>query len=196
MANWGLRGRVIYFPGQKWRPESDVIDEATNQKRSTIAVKFGNQMLRIPFMLTFAVLVLWNHALSNRLPDGIVDKVASDSIILYPGFFLWNEQTVLIAEGDLGSEIIRYQEIVDHSNTDFGDLPESVIRLVVAPVLSGARAFVIEVSQDTIVVSVRSADRIETALRYLLRLKREAEKSSPDYGLIFIRCGLYRLDNF
>lgn len=119
-----------------------------------------------------------------------------DTVLLYPGFFQWDENTVLRPEGILHQNILRYQEMLDHTNTDFSDTPRTSILLTIDSVRLNDRKFMIEITRDTIQVSAFSLQNMDAALNQLLQLKNEAKMNSPDYGLIYIRCGMYRYENF
>lgn len=148
------------------------------------------------FILPIIFMTTWITRLTAGSPDLHVDKTGPDSVILYPGFFLWDERTVLTVESEMSRNMTGYQEMLDHSNTDFSDHPVSVIQLCIDGEISDEDAFIIEVTQDTIFVKAPSMEKLDTALGHLYRMKKTAERNSPDYGLIYIRCGFYRYDNF
>ena len=121
----------------------------------------------------------------------------TDSTVYLPGYFTWNENTV-IRTGELpSSRILQYQSILDHSNTDFSDNPESVILIKLGMNDSvGHPEYSIKISQDTIIVRALSEITLLKGLDHLRNMKRDAENDSPDYGLLYLPCGLYYSKNF
>lgn len=118
-----------------------------------------------------------------------------DTVIYFSGSFQWNEGTVVQPGPRLRPHVMKYLDILDHVNVDFGDHPESVILLTVSE-NTELKKVEIQVLEDTILVTSPDLKSMEFALHRLAEMKKESEQESPDYGLIYIRCGLYRFENF
>ena len=118
-----------------------------------------------------------------------------DTIVYFPGAFQWDERTVVQPPSHLVEEVTRYLDILDHVNVDFGVDPQSVVRLVLQQE-AGYTGFEILVLEDTIQVTAATEPDLDRALHRLAEMKKDGERRSPDYGLIYIRCGLYRFENF
>lgn len=148
------------------------------------------------FAVSLVVLLLTTFSVRGGGITGGESVLPQDTVILYPGFFQWDENTVLKPQGELHQNILRYQQMLDHTNTDFSDTPRTSILLAIDSVRLTDRKFMIEITRDTIQVSAFSLKSMDAALNHLLHLKNEAKTNSPDYGLIYIRCGMYRYENF
>lgn len=136
-------------------------------------------------------------------PLARIEKPTSvDTVIYYPGFFNWDINTVIKIRNGQASDILRYQEILNHSNTDFSEQPNSLILIDIdfamadSPDVTGHPSYSITISEDTVHLTASSKEAVATALARLHSIKMRAEKNSPDYGLIYLRCGLYRVENF
>lgn len=145
------------------------------------------------FMMFFIFIPCW-WSWSEIPPHCSWNSLKQDTIIYFPGFFQWDEGTVVQTSSSLSDNIVHYLEILDHVNVDFSESPESVV--LISKNSKDDLRYEIRVSEDTIRVSAPQTGSIESALRYLLNLKKNAENRSPDYGLIYIRCGLYRFEEF
>lgn len=118
-----------------------------------------------------------------------------DTVIYFSGSFQWNEGTVVQPGPRLRPHVMKYLDILDHVNVDFGDNPESVILLMISG-NTELKKVEIRVLEDTILVESPDLKSMEFALNRLAEMKKESEQESPDYGLIYIRCGVYRFENF
>ncbi len=147
------------------------------------------------FIVVISFLIYSEQSWSQSEYLGI-ESTPADSVVYEPGFFRWSDNTVITPENAPSSQILQYQEILDHTNTNFSERPESLILLRVDTVSSDELAYVIAISQDTIQVAAPSVNKMNKALRYLRKMKEDAKKETPDYGLIFLRCGTYLTNNF
>lgn len=147
----------------------------------------------------FVILFLLRAATSQSSAQPLysaTDTLPADSIVYEPGYFRWNENTVITIKNAPASQILEYQETLDHTNTVFDEDPESLVIIEIGAVDPDRFAYVIGISQDTIWVTARSENDIKTALQHLHKMKMNAEKDSPDYGLIYLECGIYWRRNF
>ena len=157
-------------------------------------MRFGMVRMKIIGLTSLLVLTVVS-TVTARSEVQSLPATDPDSVVYYPGTFQWDERTVVQPPPALTAKVTRYLDIVDHVNVDFGDAPESVIRLTLEPI-TGKTSFEILVLEDTIDVTAATPEALEYALHRLKQMKKEGERKSPDYGLIYIRCGLYRFDKF
>ena len=151
--------------------------------------------MRLIYLVLFILLVCETNTPGQN--PILLSSDEKDPSIRLPGFFTWNENTVIKTLNMPSSRIVHYQSILDHSNTDFSDRPESLILIGLCQSKTSEQPdFSIRISKDTIMVQAPSEKRMNKALKYLRKLKQDAEEDSPDYGLLYLRCGLYHSKNF
>lgn len=148
-------------------------------------------MKRIGFISIVVLMVVSQE--TARSEELLLPVADPDSVVYFSGTFQWDERTVLQPPPGLSGKVTRYLDLVDHVNVEFGTAPESVIRLTLETV-SARSSFEILVLEDTIQITAANPEGLEHALHRLHEMKKDAERNSPDYGLIYIRCGLYRYE--
>lgn len=150
---------------------------------------------RLIFFILILLLTIRGQGVAQGHPSEAW-KTMVDSIDYHPGFYHWDENTVITLKNIAGSYIHDAQRILDHANTNFSSNPESLITIEIGAINADQFLYEIEISPGTIRVLVPSKSEMNTALQVLRQMKLVAIRDSPDYELIYLKCGVYRKKNF